>query len=238
MIWVTDLTGRFRERPHYEPEELDLECESIVEDVLLTRHGKVEYPVLTEDLFFMLEQVACVDAYADFDPAEDEIWGESEFLPGEQPRVRIWRQLSENPRYENPMRTTITHEFGHVRYHGPLFELDRPQENLFAGERSKTWVCKREQIEGCRRRDWMEWQAGYCSGALLIPKRALRSVVTGFLKDHGLVAGQVAKDTFEEIELVSATVKRFAVSREAAGVRLRQLRYVVEGGIGQRVFGT
>lgn len=236
MIWVPDTTGRFKERPHYEPEELDVECEAAVEDALLKRRGKVEYPVSTEDLLFMLEQVACVDAYADFDHAEGEIWGESEFVPGEQPRVRIWRELTEKDRYENPLRTTITHEYGHVRHHGPLFELHRSQATLYGENSGRSWVCKRQHVEGREKRDWMEWQAGYCSGALLMPKRALRGVVTRFFKDRNLIAAQVGKGTLEEIELVTAVVKGFAVSRDAATVRLKQLRFVVDGGAGQRAF--
>ncbi|TAM80970.1 MAG: ImmA/IrrE family metallo-endopeptidase [Acidobacteria bacterium] len=229
MIWVRDITGRFAERPHYEPEELDNDCEAIVEDVLLRRHGEVVYPVLTDDLFFMLEQTACVDPYAEFDPAEGEIWGESEFRPGEQPRVFIRHELSENPRYENPLRTTLTHEFSHVHYHGPLFELERSRGESFEDGRNKTWVCKRDHVEGHRKRDWTEWQASYCSGALLIPKRALREAVKEFLGSHELIPGQVMRDTLDEIELVSEVVRRFAVSREAAAVRLRQQRHVVEG---------
>lgn len=236
MIWVPDATGRFKERPHYEPAELDVECEAAIEEVLMKRRGKVEYPVSTDDLFFMLDQVSCVDTYADFNPAEGDIWGESEFMPGEQPRVRISRQLSENERYENPLRTTVTHEYGHVRYHGPLFELHRAQAGLYGQNCNKTWVCKREHVEGRGKRDWMEWQAGYCSGAILMPKRAVRIVVTQSLRDRGLVAAKVGKDTLEEIELVTAVVKRFAVSRDAAMVRLKQLGYVVEGGAGQQAF--
>jgi hypothetical protein len=236
MIWVPDATGRFRERPHYQPDELDVDCEATIEDVLLKRHGRIDYPVSTEDLFFMLEQVACVDAYADFDQVEGDVWGESEFLPGEQPRVGIWRELTEKDRYENPLRTTITHEFTHVRHHGPLFELHRSQAALFGDNRNKTWICKREQVEGHGKPDWMEWQAGYCSGALLMPRQALRGVFTHFLKDHNIVAAQVGKGTLEEIELVTTVVKRFEVSRKAATVRLRQLRYLVEGGAGQHTF--
>jgi len=42
MIWVPDATGRFRERPHYEPDELDVDCEATIEDVLLKLHGRID----------------------------------------------------------------------------------------------------------------------------------------------------------------------------------------------------
>jgi hypothetical protein len=229
MIWVPDNAGRFPKRPHYEPEELDAECESIIEDVLRTRHGKVEYPVPTDDLFFMLEQVAIVDSYATFEAESGDTWGESEFVPGQQPRVRIASRLAENTRLENPLRTTLTHEHGHVLFHGPLFELRNAQPKLFTADPSKKEICKREQVDGRGQRDWMEWQAGYCSGALLMPRGALRRLLTDFLKQHQITVAQIDKNSLEAIDLVSAVEERFGVSREAAAYRLRQLRFVVEG---------
>jgi hypothetical protein len=234
MIWVPDATGRFPSRPHYEPDELDVECEAIIEGVLRTRHGTVQYPVSTDDLFFMLEQDACVDAYAKFGPNEGDIWGESEFAPGSQPEVRISHRLTENKRLENPLRTTITHEHGHVRFHGPLFELRSLQPKLFHAGSDKTQICKREQVNGHGQRDWMEWQAGYCSGALLMPRQALRTLFTSFLRDRQLIVALVEKNSLEAIELVSSTVERFNVSRDAAAYRLRQLGFVVEGIAGQQ----
>ena len=34
MKWVKDKTGRFPQRPHYLPEEIDDECERVVRDFL------------------------------------------------------------------------------------------------------------------------------------------------------------------------------------------------------------
>lgn len=229
MIWVLDNTGRFQKRPHYEPEELDNECEAIIEDVLRKRRGKVEYPVSTDDLVFMLEQVAVVDQYAVFEAEAGDTWGESEFVSGQLPHVRISSRLTENSRMENPLRTTLTHEHGHVRFHGPLFELSALQPKLFTADLSKKQSCKREQVDGQAQRDWMEWQAGYCSGALLMPRGALRGVFTAFLKEHQITVAQIDKNSLEAIDLVSTVEERFGVSREAAAYRLRQLRFVVEG---------
>ncbi len=173
MIWVTDTTGRFPRRPHFEPQELDGECEKIIEEVLQSRHGKILYPVSTDDLLFMLERNAWLDPYADLRADEGKIWGETEFIPGRQPKVRIWRRLSEDERFENPFRTTITHEFSHVHFHGPLFELKRAEPSLSSPPGNNIWVCKREEVEGHRNRDWMEWQAGYCSGHYLCPSAGL-----------------------------------------------------------------
>ncbi len=49
MRYVADRSGRFTQRPHYEPKELDRECEAIVSAFLRERHGSVAYPLTTDD---------------------------------------------------------------------------------------------------------------------------------------------------------------------------------------------
>jgi hypothetical protein len=46
--YVPDRTGRFSQRPHYEPKELDRECENIIAGFLKERHGAAKYPVSTD----------------------------------------------------------------------------------------------------------------------------------------------------------------------------------------------
>jgi hypothetical protein len=114
---------RFPERPHYETSELDHDCEQIVRDFLLKRYGKVEFPIRTEDLSVLVEQwVEDLDMGADLTNEQGEVEGVTEFRPGKKPTVRISEQLVNNPRMENRLRTTLTHEFGHVRFHGFMFE--------------------------------------------------------------------------------------------------------------------
>ena len=48
--WFPDRTGLFSQRPHYEPKELDRECENIIAGFLKERHGAAKYPVSTDDL--------------------------------------------------------------------------------------------------------------------------------------------------------------------------------------------
>jgi hypothetical protein len=50
------MTGRFSQRPHFKPGELDRECESIMSGFLRERHGAAEYPVSTEDTTVLIEQ--------------------------------------------------------------------------------------------------------------------------------------------------------------------------------------
>jgi hypothetical protein len=226
MKWVKDNRGRFPERPHYDVDELDSECERIVEAFLMSRYGTIDYPISTDDLLLMLEkETDSVDPYARFE--NDELWGDTTFLIGSKPSVRISSLLSENPRYENPFRTTITHEFAHVRFHGFLYELRDRQECLFvsaASERAN--ICRRSQIQSSTDYDWMEWQARYSSGAVLMPKRAVQTRIRTLRAHWGFTTATISVDTIEGQTFVGAVSEHFAVSEDAARVRLVQLGYI------------
>lgn len=219
MIWVKDHTGRFAERPHFEPEELDYECEAIVEQFLRDQNGSVVYPITTTDLVLMLENaVESVDHYADFQ--DDDLWGQTRFRAGRKPTVGIARQLSENERYENPRRMTIAHEFVHVRFHGPIYAFLSDQALLFQPERtargrSDLGVCNRDGIESRGKSDWAEWQAARGAGALIMPRTALEKLVA---KERMLGCG-------DEL-LVARVAEGFVVSPKAAQIRLTQLHYL------------
>ena len=58
VVNVPDKTGRFSQRPHYKPGELDRECEIIVTSFLQHRHGEAVFPVSTEDLTVLIERDA------------------------------------------------------------------------------------------------------------------------------------------------------------------------------------
>ncbi|MBZ5694386.1 MAG: ImmA/IrrE family metallo-endopeptidase [Acidobacteriia bacterium] len=204
----------------------------------MKRHGSVMYPIGTEDLLFMLEREASVDLYADLDSATGEVWGETEFLPGDKPYVRILRRLAENDSYSNPLRTTITHEFGHVHYHGFMFAASQSSGNLFGLGEHATKTCKREHMERPKVSDWMEWQANYCSGALLIPQSAARRVVTDFLRANDIAAAKHGPASPAGLRLTSSVAKTFSVSEAAARVRLSQLGYLNEGSENQKILLT
>src|ERR1700724_505347 len=64
--YVPDRTGRFSQRPHYEPKELDRECENIIAGFLKERHGAAKYPVSTDDLTVLIERdTESLDLFAD-----------------------------------------------------------------------------------------------------------------------------------------------------------------------------
>ncbi len=111
MRWTCDTSGRFRQRPYYTDSELEQICEGAICRFLRKRHGKVVFPVSTADLTVLIEQhVDDLDSYSDL---EDGIDGLTHFFPKKKPKVKIASRLQE-AYLENRLRTTLTHEHGHV----------------------------------------------------------------------------------------------------------------------------
>src|SRR4029077_10110301 len=81
--WFPDRTGRFSQRPHFEPKELDRECENIIAGFLKARHGAAKYPVSTDDLTVLIERDTDLSGYG------RNVEGLTHFQPGRKPRVKI-----------------------------------------------------------------------------------------------------------------------------------------------------
>ena len=226
MKWIPDPTGRFPHRPFFEDGEIDYECEAIVTKFLLDKCGKISYPISTNDLTILLEQYAGeVDLFADLSNYDGNVEGVTEFYANKKPNVLISLELSEQTNRENRYRTTLTHEFGHVHLHG--FLLSGGQMNMFADGVTENNRCKRETILGAIKTDWMEWQAGYASGALLIPITPLKSLCKDFYqKSELLTVSAVGSPTGSQ--LILNVVDNFQVSQDAARVRLLQLKFLTQ----------
>jgi hypothetical protein len=224
MRYVRDQTGRFAERPHYEPKELDTMFERIIVDFLKAKHGKVEFPITTDDLTILIERDSeDLDPYADLSVYGDGVEGVTEFVPGRKPRVRIAAALAESENRENRYRTTLTHEYGHVRLHGYLFAVEPRGPGLFDTQRkTDVIVCKRDRMVTAPRTDWLEWQAGYACGAILMPATHTRQVVADYQTRANLY-GAVPATSKHGQALIEALIQTFQVSRDAARVRLSVL---------------
>src|SRR5207244_6591581 len=122
------------------------------------------------------------------DEAHD-VFGITYFLRGKKPRVRILRELWEQSWRVNRLRTTLAHEYGHVLLHAWLY--DRPEAPT--GPQTCYW---RTMLPTTGVVDWMEWQACYLSGALLMPESFIRRAVSAYFRsrDIGLT---VARDSRE-----------------------------------------
>ena len=219
MKLIPDGTGRFPEHPHYEIDELEEECEQLITSFLERRYGQIVIPVPTDALRVLIEGEAAKLLYADLSHEGEEVHGITEFFPGRRPLVTIARELSVQPWRVHRERTTLTHEFGHVHWHAPLYDrYCRPHE------RHK---CARGQLLPRRgQRDWMEWQAGYVSGALLMPRSRARLLAEAFRREHAMELPLPVGASDGQI-LVGRVSELFDVSREAAEIRLQQLGHLL-----------
>lgn len=224
--WVADKTRRFEQRPHYTMDEIDRECEQIVKTFLRKQRGRVSYPLSTEELKTLVEQEADdLDLYAELDEGVE---GVTDFYGGRKPEVRIARQLTEDDRRENRLRTTLMHELWHVKYHDFLISFDQtPLTTGTSGGALYSPACTLETMIDASQGNWMEWQAGYASCALLLPITALRRSTDHFLDKHGL-SGVLSLYTPEGQGLIRHTAKAFQVSADAARVRLLRREHLID----------
>lgn len=207
---IRDTTGKFRQRPHYEQGELDIECEKIICEFLRSIYGKIEFPITTDDITKLIEKhTSDFDQYADLSEYGENVEGLTEFFPKGKPKVSVTARLSEASNYENRFRTTMTHELGHVIFHDYLYKME-----LIETGAASIQICKRDDIISKSKyagsRDWMEWQAGYACGAFLMPASHLRKTVDNYRAAYGLDAEG----------LIEAVMTGFQVSKDAARVRL------------------
>jgi hypothetical protein len=236
MKYVPDRTGRFPKRPHYEPAELDQECEHIITDFMRDHCGGFRLPIPTEALTKLIEKDAeDLDLFSDLSGEGSDVEGVTDFVAKCKPRVRISSTLS-NQRGENRLRTTLAHEYGHVKFHDFLWQVEVTNQRLhahFAPEASPK--CHRGRILNAPYSDWMEWQAGYISGSLLMPVTSVRGMAASFMETYKLFA-PVPSTANEAGMLVDLIHTAFAVSIEAARVRLLKLSLLSSVDLGPQLF--
>ena len=232
--WIKDPTGRFAERPYFGQGDLDSLSEEWIVSFLLEMYGKAEFPVSTEDLTVMIEsETSDLDQYADLREEGEEgedVQGLTLFYPDRKPVVKIAQELSDSIYREHRLRTTLTHEFAHVKLHAGLWPFDQlrlfPDEEELPGPR-----CKRPGDIGGYSGDWMEWQAGYVSGAILMPVSRVKGLVQEISNAWGNF-GSMPSTSTQGADVVAVAGQRFGVSTDAARVRLSQLGYLTEGSPG------
>lgn len=231
MKWVKDKTGRFSQRPHYLPGEIDDECERVVREFLTKRYGKIEYPIKTDDLTVLIEQKADLDSYADLSAEPGEVEGVTEFTPRKRPVVKISAALAA-ANMENRLRTTLTHEFGHVHFHQFMFDdpENQPASLFPAQPQSHTNKCHRDNMIAAPERDWMEWQAGYACGAILMPASALLDTVKRFREEKKIPYVNLTLASEHGQQVITLVTNVFHTSRDAARVRLVKRSILAEGG--------
>ena len=237
MKWVKDKTGRFPRRPHYLPGELDSECETVISDFLHRRHGRLSYPVSTDDLTVLIETlVDDLDLYSDLSAEPADVEGVTDFFPGRRPKIRISKRLTTDARMTNRLRTTLTHELGHVKFH--TFMFDGPTSGFLFGSSScqLSNKCNRDDMRETRQSNWIEWQAGFACGAFLMPHRDLAQTVRHFVEDLGTPLGKFELTSANAQSLITVVTEQFEVSRDAARVRLLQKGILVDSVVPAALF--
>ena len=125
MKWLKDSTGRFPERPYYDAGELDDLSEELIINFLHDRYGCVSFPVSTEDLTVLIEsETSDLDQYADLTLEGDDVEGVTLFFPDRKPVIKIAEGLAATGYREHRLRTTLTHEFVHVKMHSSLWRFN------------------------------------------------------------------------------------------------------------------
>jgi len=229
MKWIRDSTGRFAQRPHFEPDELDIECERLVTMFLRSRHGRVAFPISNDDLQVLVEEhVSALDLYADLSDRGEDVEGVTIFDRSGRPEVLIARQLTEQHWSHHRLRTTLTHELGHVQFHNVLYQVAE-QPMLFAGEAptASQPECHRDSMQSLYTVDWMEWQAGYACGAFLIPQSHALALVKRLRDTNRWTLTPTAISSAGKA-LIAETAAAFDTSEDAARVRLIQLHHLAQ----------
>jgi Zn-dependent peptidase ImmA (M78 family) len=235
--YVADRTGRFTQRPHYQPKELDRACEAIIGEFLKDRHGQIAYPISTDDLTVLIERdTESLDQYADLSGYGSDVEGATLLQPRRKPKVLISERLSSAENRLNRLRMTLAHEYGHVKFHAYLWDIEPPSADLLkANPRANIQVCFRDKILDAAQTDWMEWQAGYAGGALLMPVSRIRALVAAYCESHNLF-GVIGQSDSHGRVLIEAVRAAFDVSADAARIRLLKLGILGAASAGPSLF--
>jgi hypothetical protein len=220
MKMIPDRTGRFPVRPFYTVDELEVESEKTISSFLAGRCGQFVVPVPTQALAVMIEEEAGKFLMlGDLSDEGDEVHGVTEFFPGRKPEVKIARELSHQSWREHRLRSTLAHEYGHVHWHAWLYDR--------YCNRSERHKCLRAEILPENDQvDWMEWHAGFISGAMLMPKSRVDLFVAAFSTKRE-IAAPFGTESVDGRILIQLASQLFNVSAEAAEVRMRQLKYLL-----------
>jgi hypothetical protein len=234
MNWAWDQTHRFRMRPNYSAEELDAQSEAILFEYLQKKRGAVSFPVATDDLSSLLEsEVHSLQSDRSLSKERGEVESIVEFQRGRKPVVRIAARLTETPGLENRLRAALMHAYGHVRFHDFVFQSEEGAylslfENI-AEPLPQSNRCTRDSIVSLRERDWMEWQASFVCGALLMPAGPLIAHVRQFRDKRDLDLAALSERSLDGGALIREVAEHFKVAPEAARVRLLQQRIIAFG---------
>jgi len=223
MKWISDPTRRFARRPLYDRDEMEYVCQDLVERYFRDRNLQVAYPLSTETLELIVESLTCdYDSACDLLFLGEDVEGATEFSLRARPKVFVSDQLLA-PNMNKRRRMTIAHELGHVHLHDVLYKFESTLELFSETKEGVPAICKRESIQ--RSGDWMEWQAGYAGGAILMPRHHTKRRVEA-LAQAGMTKIPSITNSPESRVMIADVASYFEISEEASRIRLLQLGYL------------
>ena len=153
--------------------------------------------------------------------------GLTTFEPGVKPTVAIDLKLHSGGR-EHRYRTTLAHEWGHVTLHNSPFQAKCANTSPFARafQRSLVEVSPVYTILGARDTDWMEWQAGYVCGALLMPEKLY--VLASFKSycDRYRCHGRIVEGTGYPVQITITSLRNSKFLSKLPWCAFKQLRLI------------
>jgi hypothetical protein len=174
------------------------------------RSGGFRLPIPTEELERLIEERAdFIDTYAEL-PAG--IYGKTSLFYDRRPQVWISESIRRTAS-DHLARTTLCHEFGYVWLHGPLW---REAGIVKAGSPGPVWICNRDGLIDAPKPDWIEWQAGWVSGGILMPATELRARAAELAVrvNVRIPFGAMSREAGRLIYLVAKRCERIAACRE------------------------
>jgi len=221
MKLLRDPLGRPIKRLYFKPEELDERCERIIAEFMDQHAGGFRLPIPTSDIIRIIKREANdLDLYADL---PENIDGYTDYFTHRNPDVKISQRLAAT-RYQNRLRFTLAHEYGHVWFHAPLWR--KPEQDP-TRPASPCWTCYRDTVGTAPENDWMEWQADHIGGALLMPRSYLFEWAGEIAMWEGKIPPLQADSDLGRA-LMQRVMRRCQVSEQAARVRLLRLGLLTE----------
>lgn len=172
--------------------------------------------------------------------------GEREKIGVTKGTIIIDEHLVEDTSLAGRLRFTFAHEAGHWLLHRHLFEKDENQGVLLREDVEATPIkCLNRNVElifqfaACNAwddNDWLEWQADYMAGALLLPIIPFKAAFLGCLRKLDLRQDYLFVDhqrcnMVNYREVLSSLAQTFEVSRRTVEVRLRKLKLITGVGL-------
>jgi hypothetical protein len=200
-------------------------------------------PAVDIEAFVQYHLKVRVDQHA---PLDKRVLGKTEFELGKPPRISINRDLTEEATDEERSpgwmlgrwRATWAHEGSHVILHRCLFEGDPGQGELFSFE--EVAEERLQQLPRCLKRDvafgstsgeWREVQANMGMAALLMPRMVFLAVCERERELGRIRSGKLQKGSTEAARLAARVAPLFAVSHQAATIRLETVGIVCPEGV-------